>query len=119
MNAAGDRVRGFPAGAVSGDDQVGCELLEGADGVGDDRLEQRAGEVEPADDRVQLADAGQALGVPADVDHAGVPAACQDDQPVSGDVARCRRAQNSGWMSTGRFSRPMRPDSPAVWSKWP
>jgi hypothetical protein len=32
------------------------------------------------------------------------------------------RAQNSGWISTGilaRPSRPIRPDSPVVWSKWP
>ena len=37
-------------------------------------------------------------------------------------MARRRRAQNSGWRSTGRFARPswpIRPDSPVVWSKWP
>jgi len=37
-------------------------------------------------------------------------------------MARRRRAQNSGWISTGRFARPgwpMRPDSPVVWSKRP
>ncbi len=165
----------------------------GGDSVCDDRLEQRSGQVEPADHRVQLADAGQALGVAADIDHAGMPAPGEDDQPAPGDVgdqrlvvqyqrvrfpafaapglvnresflkagdpvnlprdqhrpieqerrlpcsmtskpasaralrlvvgnstgsppgmARRRRAQNSGWMSTGRFarpSRPMRPDS--------
>jgi len=37
-------------------------------------------------------------------------------------MARRRRAQNSGWISTGRFARPswpIRPESPVVWSKWP
>jgi len=60
--AAGDRVGGLPAGAVGGDDQVGDEPLEGPDGVVDDRLEQRAGQVEPADDRVRpdSADCGTA-----------------------------------------------------------
>ena len=81
-----DRVGGFPAGAVGGDDHVGCELLQRANGVADDRLEQGAGEMEPADDRVQLVHAGQALGVAADVDHAGVPAAGEDDEPAPGDV---------------------------------
>jgi len=56
------------------------------DGVRNDRLEQRAGQVEPADDGVQLGDARQALGVAADVDHAGVPASGEDDQPAPGDV---------------------------------
>ena len=84
--AAGDRVGGFPAGAVGRDGHLGCELSERADAVGDDRLEQRPGQVEPADDRVQRADAGQALGVVADVDDPGVPAAGQDGQPAPGGV---------------------------------
>ena len=37
--AAGDRVGGLPAGAVSGHDHAGGELLKSADGVPDDRLE--------------------------------------------------------------------------------
>ena len=72
--AASDRMGGFPAGAVGGDHHVGCELFECADGVVDDRLEQRAGQMESADKRVQFADAGQALGIAADVDHPGVSA---------------------------------------------
>ena len=84
--AAGDRVGGLPAGAVGGDDHLGGELLQSADGVPDDRLEQRAGQVEAADDGVQLVDAGQALGVAADVDDARVPAAGEHDQPAPGDV---------------------------------
>jgi hypothetical protein len=73
----------------AGDDRVGCKLLEGADGICDGRLEQRPGEVGPADDRVQLADAGQALGVPANVDHADVPGS------RSGRPARVRRRWRS------------------------
>jgi hypothetical protein len=42
-------------------------LFERADGVGDARLEQRAGQVKPADDRVQRAYASQALGVAANI----------------------------------------------------
>ena len=42
---AGDGVGGLPAGAVSGDDDLGGELLQSADDVRDDRLEQRAGQV--------------------------------------------------------------------------
>ena len=37
-------------------------------------------------------------------------------------MASRRRAQNSGWISTGILARPswpIRPDSPVVWSKWP
>jgi hypothetical protein len=47
---AGDRMGGLPAGAVGRDDHIGCELFQRADSVGDDRLEQRPGQVEPADD---------------------------------------------------------------------
>ena len=84
--AAGDRVGGLPAGAVGGDDHLGGELLERIDGVPDDRFEQRAGQMEAADDGVQLVDAGQSLGVTADVDDARVPAAGEHDQPAPGDV---------------------------------
>ena len=62
---------------MSGHDHLGDELLKSADGVPDDRLEQRVGRVEPTDDGVQFLDAGQALGVGADVDDAACP------QPVS------------------------------------
>lgn len=41
--AAGDHVGGLPAGAVSRNNHLGGELLQGADGVPDDRLEERAG----------------------------------------------------------------------------
>jgi hypothetical protein len=64
----------------------GGELLKSADGVPDDRLEQRAGQVEAADDGMQFPDDGQALGVAADVDDAGVPAAGEHDQPAARDV---------------------------------
>ena len=80
--AAGDRVGGLPAGAVSGNDHLGDELLQSADGVPDDWFEQRAVQVEAADDGVQGLHAGQALGVAADVDDARVPAAGEHDQPA-------------------------------------
>jgi len=45
----------------------------------DDWLEQRGGQVEAADDGVQVLHAGQALGVAADVDDSRVPAAGEHD----------------------------------------
>jgi len=45
---------------VSWDDHFGSELLQGADGVRDDRLEQRAIQVEPADWKVRLIMSGHA-----------------------------------------------------------
>src|SRR5215470_3938015 len=42
--------------------------------------------MEAPDERVQRLAAGQALGVPGDVDHAGVTAAGDDDQPLARDV---------------------------------
>ena len=55
-----------PAGAVAGDDQLGCEFGERGHGRGDDRLKRGAAEVEAADDGEQAADAGQPPGVPDD-----------------------------------------------------
>ena len=64
----------------------GADCSSASDGVPDDRLERRAGQVETADDGVQLVHAGQALSVTADVDDARVPAAGEHDQPAPGDV---------------------------------
>src|SRR6185312_15186676 len=75
-----------PSGAMSGHDDVRRQPTEAVERGVDDRLEQRAVEVEAADDRTDLVHAGQSLGVAADVDDARVPAAGQHDQSATGNV---------------------------------
>jgi hypothetical protein len=58
----------------------GGELGERGHGRGNDRLERGAGQVEAADDGEQPVHAGQAHGVPDDVDYPGVAAPGDDDQ---------------------------------------
>ena len=52
----------------------------------DHRLEQRAGEVEPTEHRVHPVHPGQRPRMPHDVDHAGMPAPGDDDEPAAGHV---------------------------------
>jgi len=82
----GEGVLGPPAGAVSGYEQVGCQVGERVDGGGDDRGEVGAAEVQAAEQGVQPGDAGEPLGVPDDVDGAGVAAAGHDDQSLAAQV---------------------------------
>lgn len=84
--AVGQFVHGSPSGAVRGYDEVGCECREGVDGGGDDWLEEWAGEVEAADDGMDLLDSGQGAGVAKDVDHAGMSAAGDHQQSAAVDV---------------------------------
>jgi hypothetical protein len=82
--------------------------------------------MEPADDRMELVHAGQALGVAADVDHAGVPAAGEDDEPrpvtlaisawssrISGSGSQLPPRQ--AWWMGNPFSKPVtRSTSPVI-----
>src|ERR687892_911678 len=52
--ACGEGLDCSPASAVGGDDDVGCQLGEGSADRGDERLEDRAAEVESADHRASL-----------------------------------------------------------------
>ena len=57
-----------------------------SDGLGDDRLEEPAGQVETANEGVDLRDPGDALGIAEHVDRPGVATAGQYDQPFASDV---------------------------------
>jgi hypothetical protein len=72
---------------VHGDEHVGGEPLERVDGIADDGLEQRAVEVEPSHDGVDVVDAGEPLRVPADVDDAGVAASRDHDEALAATLA--------------------------------
>ena len=77
---------GAPAGAVPGHQQVRVHLGERVDGTADDRLERGAAEVQPADQAVQARHAGEPLGVPDDVDRAGVRAAGEHHEAAPADL---------------------------------
>src|SRR6266481_6030088 len=82
----GHGVLGPPAGAVRGNEDRGIEQGEVIEDPRDEGLEDRPVEVEPAEQCVQGLLAGEPPGVAADVDHAGVTAAADHDQPFAADV---------------------------------
>src|SRR5215472_3187567 len=84
--ASSYRVTCPPASAMGRDDDLRRQLGQVVEHAGDQRLEIRPVEVEPADHRVQRLIAGQPPGVAADVHDPGVPAAGDDDQALAGDV---------------------------------
>src|SRR5262245_12220584 len=65
---------------MSGDEESRVELVEGADGRGDDWLEHRATQVKASDDRCYLPLSGQLLRVANGVDDPGVAAAADQDE---------------------------------------
>jgi len=70
-----DGMLGSPSGAVGGDDDAGPQRAKVVQDLGDERLEDRSAEVEPAHHGVERAFFGQAPGLAADVDDPGVAAA--------------------------------------------
>lgn len=81
-----DGVLGSPSGAVGGDDDAGHQRAKVVQDPGDERLEDRSAEVEPAHHRVERAFLGQAPGVAADADDSGVAAAGDHQEPLVLDV---------------------------------
>lgn len=65
----------FPAGAMRRYDVVGRQLAKGGDRRFYDRVEGGAGQMEPAEKRVQPIDAGEPHGASRYVHRAGVAAA--------------------------------------------
>ncbi len=72
-----------PSRAVPWDDQRRLQIGEGAHGATDDRFERRTTEVKATDKGVQSANSGEPLGVPHDVDGAGVCTAGQDHETLA------------------------------------
>src|SRR5438445_6027385 len=81
----GQIVSSSPAGAVPGNYPVRTNGDQFSDGLGDDRLEEPAGQVETANEGVNLRDPGDALGIAEHVDRPGVATAGQYDQPFASD----------------------------------
>jgi hypothetical protein len=80
-HASSESLGGAPAGAVGGDDRLRADLGQSVDGG----FESGTAEVEPSDDGRDGVDAGEALGVPDDVDDPGVFVADKDHQAVAGE----------------------------------
>lgn len=70
-----DFVGGLPPGAVAGDDEVWGEGYQFLDCVGEDGLEEAAGEVESTNEPVNVVHSGDLANVVQNVDHTGVAAA--------------------------------------------
>src|ERR1022692_948791 len=82
----GHGVLGAPAGAVRRDQDARVHRGQVVEDARDQGLEQRAVEVEPAEQRIERLPAGQPPGVAGDVDHASVTAAGKHDQALALDV---------------------------------
>ena len=71
---------------MSGHQQLGPKFRQRLHRRADDRLEQPTGQMEPADDRVDLVNPGQLSCISSDVDHPRVTAAREDHQPLPTNV---------------------------------
>src|SRR5712692_4258407 len=70
----------LPARAMRRHDHFGVEFFQGSNSRRDDRLEERAGEMKPADHRMDLLYAGQFLGLSDRVDSPRVTTASEHHQ---------------------------------------
>lgn len=81
-----ERVLSLPSGAVSWDQEVGPKLGEGLHGRIDVGCKERAVEMEPTEQRVQLGDSSEPQRVPHNVHRPRVAAAGDDDEPFAAHV---------------------------------
>ena len=75
-----------PARAVPGHDETEFHRRQRFDGGSDDGLEGRAAEMQASQEGGDVADSGEALRVPRDVDGSGVAATGEDHQPATAHV---------------------------------
>ena len=77
-------VKSFP-GTMTGYQIIGIDFLESCDDLPNVVVGQWRHDVETADDRMDLLDAGSSLCLPDCIDDAAVTAGCQHDQSLASD----------------------------------
>ena len=82
----GEAMLGSPTRAVRGHQQIGCDGGEGGNGRLDDGLERRSGEMEAAEQRIQVLDTREPQRMSGDVHRTGMPTSGHHDKPPASDM---------------------------------